>query len=106
MARERGRLANPVSVGRTVLPNRRHTDAIASETHWEGPFPPSPPVGEGGKAALKPRPPGGGDDGFFSVISRAPAIDGGTLYSAGGEMLWSFGPMATGWAAPPRSSAG
>jgi outer membrane protein assembly factor BamB len=55
----------------------------------------------------------GCDDGFFSVISRSPAIYNGTLYTSGagsrltaynastGEMLWHFGQGNAGWAPQP-----
>ena len=55
----------------------------------------------------------GCEDGAFSVISRAPAIRDGVLYSAGagreliaqdartGDRVWSFGGGALGWAPQP-----
>jgi outer membrane protein assembly factor BamB len=55
----------------------------------------------------------GCDDGWFSVISRSPAIYDGTLYTSGagskltayaartGQMLWQFGDGNLGWAPQP-----
>ena len=59
----------------------------------------------------------GCDDGYFSVMSRSPAIRSGVLYasSAGskltaynsrtGQPLWQFGGGNYGWAPPPTVSA-
>ena len=55
----------------------------------------------------------GCDDGYFSVISRSPAIYGGTLFTSGagsrltayeatsGRKLWEFGSGNLGWAPQP-----
>jgi len=55
----------------------------------------------------------GCDDGYFSVISRSPAIAGGALFTSGagrklsaynarsGQFLWEFGGGNLGWAPPP-----
>ena len=55
----------------------------------------------------------GCDDGYFSVISRSPAIADGMLYTSGagrkltacsarsGRFLWEFGDGNLGWAPPP-----
>ncbi len=60
----------------------------------------------------------GCDDGWFSVISRSPAIRSGTLYTsqaggplsafdaATGQLRWQFGGTMSGWAPPPVASAG
>lgn len=55
----------------------------------------------------------GCDDGYFSVISRSPAVRDGVLYTSGagdrlraydartGLLLWAFGAGNTGWAPQP-----
>ena len=59
----------------------------------------------------------GCDDGYFSMISRSPAIYNGTLYTSGagskltaydaitGQELWQFGNGNYGWAPQPVVSA-
>ncbi len=58
----------------------------------------------------------GCDDGYFSVMSRSPAIRNGVLYATGagrkltaynartGQQLWQFGDGNYGWAPPPTVS--
>jgi outer membrane protein assembly factor BamB len=59
----------------------------------------------------------GCDDGYFSVISRSPAVRAGTLYTSGagsslsaydartGELRWQFGEGNSGWAPQPVASS-